>query len=93
MNAFFYLAEAEFQTACDRNHAKIEPFLQNGFQIFLRRAIVEPHHHQIHRHIALKAGLRHQRVDEVFRLDAARFRLKHKPHGRLAVALVAHFFD
>ena len=93
MNAFFHLAKAEFQTARDRNHAEIEPFLQNGFQIFLRRAVVQPHHHQIHRHIALKAGLRHQRVDEVFRLDAARFRLKHKPHGRLAVALIAHFFD
>ena len=90
---FFHLREAEFQTTCYGNNAKIQPFLQNGFQVFLRGAVVQTHHHQIHRHIAFERGLRHQRVDEHVGVGAAGFGLEHKAHGVFAVGFVAHAVD
>ena len=90
---FFHLVQTEFQTTCYGNDAEIQPFLQNRFQVFLRGAVVQPHHHQVHGHIAFQRSLRHQRVDEGIGIDAAGFRLEHQTHGMFAVGLVAHAVD
>ena len=82
---FFHLTQTEFQTACYGNDAEIQPFLQNRFQVFLRRAVVQTHHYQVHGHIAFQRSLRHQRVDESIRIDAAGFWFKYKTHRMFAV--------
>ena len=93
MDALFHGIQAVLQTARYRGGAIVQPFLQNGFQVFLRGAVVQPHHHQINGNIAFHAGLRHQRVDKRFRLHSAGFWLKHKANGVFAIAFVAHFFQ
>ena len=93
VDALFHLRQTVRQTAGNGGNTVVQPFLQNGFQVFLRRALVVAHHHQIYRHIAFQAGLRHQRIDETFRLDAAGFGLEHQAHRMFAVRFVAHALD
>ena len=59
VDAFEHLFQAVLQAAGYGGYAEIEPLLQDGFQVFLRGAVVEPDHHQIGRHIAFQPGLRH----------------------------------
>ncbi|SKN71284.1 Uncharacterised protein [Mycobacteroides abscessus subsp. massiliense] len=90
---FLHLVQTEFQTACYGHDTEIQPFLQNRFQVFLRGAVVQTHHHQVHGHIAFQRSLCHQRVDEGIGIDAAGFWFEHQSHGMFAIGLVAHAVD
>ena len=93
VDAFFHLLQTMLQTAGNGGYAEIQPFLQNGFQIFLRRPFIVADHHQIYRRIAFQAGLRHQGIDEILRIHATGTRLEHQAYRLLAVAFVAYFFN
>ena len=93
MDAPFHRVQAVLQPARYGGDAVVQPFLQDGFQVFLRRAVVRAHHHQIHGNVAFQSGLRHQCVHEMLRFDAAGFRFENQADGVFAVAVVAHFFN
>ena len=87
---WFTLSSRVAQPAGDGVHAEIQPFAEDGFQVFLARPAVQAQHHQIHRHIAFQAGLRQQQGDEFVRILPAGFGFEHQPHRLLLVGFVAH---
>ena len=90
VGALVYLVQPVAQPAGDGVHAEIQPFAEDGFQVFLARPAVQAQHHQIHRHIAFQAGLRQQQGDEFVRVVPAGFGFEHQPHRLLLVGFVAH---